>query len=178
MMYFSETGWTLPDIWDVSDEFDRTCDQDEYEKKVAGLIRGANKRLREDAPDEYETWWSAIRAIQRKDHYLVVMIRRAGLRPPGDTLRLWGTAFAITLILLAGIFVYVFLSQKYGVDLGKYRPSRDTVVLCVWTVFALPVVSYYLVRWIFGAQAADKFLDKVVDNTVGRVIRRSAREDR
>lgn len=35
MLYFSETAWTLPDIMDVSDEFDRTYDQGEYEKKIA-----------------------------------------------------------------------------------------------------------------------------------------------
>jgi len=32
MLYFSETGWTLPGIMAVSEEFDRDCDQDEYER--------------------------------------------------------------------------------------------------------------------------------------------------
>ena len=177
MMYFSETGWTLPDIWDVSGEFDRTCDQNEYEGKVAKLISKAVKRTRQEAPEEYETWWAAIRALAKGDHYLSVMIVRAGLRPPGDLLRLWGTAFAITVLLLVGIFVYAYLSAKYGVDLGRYKPSKGTIVLCVWAAFALPVIGYYLVRWVFGAQAADKALDKVMDKTLGRVFGSFTRED-
>ena len=33
MLYFSETAWTLPDIMEVNEEFDRRYDQDEYEQK-------------------------------------------------------------------------------------------------------------------------------------------------
>src|SRR5436309_14122782 len=35
MLYFTESGWTLPDIMQVSEQFDREYDQDEYEKKIA-----------------------------------------------------------------------------------------------------------------------------------------------
>ena len=35
MLYFSETGWTLPDIMVVSDAFDRDYDQAKYEEKIA-----------------------------------------------------------------------------------------------------------------------------------------------
>src|SRR5690349_23643303 len=34
MLYFTESGWTLPDIMQVSEQFDREYDQDEYEKKI------------------------------------------------------------------------------------------------------------------------------------------------
>jgi hypothetical protein len=44
MLYFSETAWTLPDIWDVSDKFDRDYDQDLYERKISGLIKNAVNR--------------------------------------------------------------------------------------------------------------------------------------
>jgi hypothetical protein len=33
MLYFTETGWTLPEMKAVSAEFDRDYDQDEYERK-------------------------------------------------------------------------------------------------------------------------------------------------
>jgi len=36
MLYFSETDWTLPDMAQVSAEFDRDYDQDEYERKIGG----------------------------------------------------------------------------------------------------------------------------------------------
>jgi hypothetical protein len=34
MLYFSETGWTLPEIMEVNEQFDQDYDQDEYEKKL------------------------------------------------------------------------------------------------------------------------------------------------
>lgn len=81
----------MPDIMEVSDEFDRTYDQGEYEKKIADLVRNSVKRARKENREEYEGWWDAIRVLKREDHYILVMIRRAGLRPPGDGLKLWGT---------------------------------------------------------------------------------------
>jgi hypothetical protein len=44
MLYFTETAWTLPDIMEVNDEFDRYYDQNEYEKKISRLIKNAGKR--------------------------------------------------------------------------------------------------------------------------------------
>ncbi len=40
MLYFSETGRTLPDMAEVSAEFDREYSQDEYERKIAGWCAG------------------------------------------------------------------------------------------------------------------------------------------
>ena len=37
MLYFTESGWTLPDIMPVNEDFDREYDQDEYEHKIAKL---------------------------------------------------------------------------------------------------------------------------------------------
>jgi hypothetical protein len=50
MLYFTETGWTLPDIREVNDVFDREYDQNKYETKIAGLIRNATKRARKENP--------------------------------------------------------------------------------------------------------------------------------
>ena len=38
MLYFTETGWTLPDMKQVSSDFDRDYDQGEYEQKIGGLV--------------------------------------------------------------------------------------------------------------------------------------------
>ncbi len=50
MLYFTETGWTLPDIMKVSEDFDRDYDQDEYEQKIAKLVARADKRYSEGSP--------------------------------------------------------------------------------------------------------------------------------
>jgi hypothetical protein len=51
MLYFTESGWTLPDIMQVSEQFDREYDQDEYEKKLARIVTKAYKGILHDSPD-------------------------------------------------------------------------------------------------------------------------------
>src|SRR5271154_4830189 len=81
MLFFSEVGWTLPDMMLVSDEFDREYDQADYEKKIARLIRELDKRLQKENSPEYEDWRAAINFLKRRDHYINVMLRQAVLRP-------------------------------------------------------------------------------------------------
>lgn len=172
MLYFSETDWTLPDMADVSEEFDRTCDLAEYEKKIARLIKNAGRRTRKDAPDECEAWWAAIRLLNKEDHYLLVMVQRAGLRPRGDGLEILGTGFAIAVVIMFVIFAAIYISNVYNVDLGKYWPSRDTIALAFWAIMASVTVGYLLLRLIFGARKIDDF----VSNLMERLFRRSEHE--
>jgi hypothetical protein len=46
MLYFTESGWTLPDIMKVSEDFDREYDQDKYEQKISKLVTKADRRIR------------------------------------------------------------------------------------------------------------------------------------
>ena len=45
MLYFSETGWTLPDIREVEEAFGREYDMSEYEQaqQAAGGVEGKTK---------------------------------------------------------------------------------------------------------------------------------------
>lgn len=81
MLYFTESGWTLPDIMRVNEAFDREYDQDEYEKKIARIIATAYKGILHDSRDEYDKWWAAVRFLQQEDHYISVLIGLADLRP-------------------------------------------------------------------------------------------------
>ena len=45
MLYFTESGWTLPDIMQVNEQFDREYDQDEYERKMVRIIAKAYRRV-------------------------------------------------------------------------------------------------------------------------------------
>jgi hypothetical protein len=65
MLYFSETDWTLLDMMEVNDAFDRDYDQDKYENKIAHLIRNATKRTRKDSPEEFASWISAARKLKK-----------------------------------------------------------------------------------------------------------------
>ena len=108
MLYFTESGWTLPDIMQVSEQFDREYDQDEYEKKIARIVSKAYKGILHDSPDEYDKWWAAARFLQREDHYISVLIGLADLRPRWDQWKLLAAGLAI----VACILVWIILRNK------------------------------------------------------------------
>jgi len=108
MLYFTESGWTLPDIMEVSAAFDREYDQDSYEQKIARVVARTYKHILKDSRDEYDGWWAAIRFLQREDHYISVMIALADLRPRGDQLKLLAAGLAI----VACIVLWIILSNK------------------------------------------------------------------
>src|SRR5580693_451671 len=75
MLYFTESGWTLPNMMAVSAEFDRDYDQDEYEQKIGGLVQ--RLLARDEAQAEQETWDDAVVKLADEDHYLLVLINAA-----------------------------------------------------------------------------------------------------
>ncbi len=155
MLYFTESGWTLPDIMKVNEDFDREYDQDEYEHKIAKLVTKADKRIRKGVRDDYDKWWAAIRFLEREDHYILVMIRLAGVRPRGDQLRLLATGLGIVTVILMAIF----LSIKYDI----HTPSRGALEVFVWIFLACLFISYMLLRFIIGAKKADDLTSTVVE---------------
>jgi hypothetical protein len=72
MLYFTESGWTIPEMPTVSEEFDREYDQNEYEKKIARLISNADRHTRKESREAYDAWWAAIRFLRKEDHYILV----------------------------------------------------------------------------------------------------------
>jgi hypothetical protein len=108
MLYFTESGWTLPDMMEVSAAFDGECDQDAYEQKIAGLVAKTYKRILKGSRDEYDKWWAAIRFLQKEDHYILVIIALADLRPRGDQLKLLAAGVAIVTCIL----LWVILSHR------------------------------------------------------------------
>lgn len=155
MLYFTESGWTLPDIMKVNEDFDRDYDQDEYEHKIANLVAKADKRIRKGERDEYEKCWAAIRFLEREDHYILVMIRMAGLRPRGDQLRLLATGMGIVTVIL----IAISLSVKYDI----HMPAHSDFGIVVWVFLAFSFVSYMLLRFIIGAKKADELTSTVLE---------------
>ena len=160
MLYFTETGWTLPEIWEVSEAFDREYDQNKYEKKIAKLIRKALEHDRGESHDLYDEWWDAIHFLKKEDHYISVMIALAGLRPAGDQLKLFATGLAVAALLLGSIF----LSLKYQIDLSKYLPSRDAVRFAFLIAAACTAIIYLVsYRFILGKVRKNGLIDKVLE---------------
>ena len=71
MLFFTEKGWTLPDMPEVSAKFDEEYDQDQYEAKIAWLV----SRIHETAGEaDEEKWNDAVEVLSSEDHYLLVLI--------------------------------------------------------------------------------------------------------
>lgn len=106
MMYFTETAWTLPDIWEVNQSFERDYDQAAYETKIVELAHKA--RTRAAVADELEAWNGAVRVLKREDHYLIVLLTavKPSESPLTDRLKLVGAALIACLLLLAAVFFF------------------------------------------------------------------------
>ena len=164
MLYFTESGSTLPDMTAVSKSFDSEYHQNEYEQKIARLIRNAAKHDRKESRDEYDTWWAAIRFLRREDHYLSVMIGIAGLRPARDLSRLFVTGLAFAACLL----VAVFLLAKYQIDL----PSRGVLYFYICATGVCVVIAYLLLRFVIGRKRVDDWTSHVLEKLV-RIYQRA-----
>ena len=135
MLYFSETGWTLPDMAEVNECFDRDYDQDEYEAKIAGLVQAYLAHAGAESKEELKDWEEAVEKLSEGDHYLLVMMRTApsqgnrlrdwfpdfsssysGVRRkprPGDRLRLWIFAFVLVFGCLALRLLWDWIGRSF-----------------------------------------------------------------
>jgi hypothetical protein len=109
MLYFSETAWTLPDMAQTSDTFDRDYEQSTYEQKIGMLARGFCAEARKTNQDDLDSWNEAVRTISPEDHYLLVLIKdchASTVSRRTDRLRLVAVAFLITLAITAGLYLF------------------------------------------------------------------------
>jgi hypothetical protein len=103
-LYFSESGWTLPDMSEVNERFEQEYDRRAYEKRIALLIRRARARLRAGDQREYQAWANALAALkEEEDHYLLTMI--AGAQPEGEVARLVITALVVAGVMMLAIYL-------------------------------------------------------------------------
>jgi hypothetical protein len=69
----------------ASQEFHATSDAEEYEKRVACLLRRAYRRDKK-SPDGRRLWREALKGLRGEDFYGGVMLEQAGLTVPGEGL--------------------------------------------------------------------------------------------
>ena len=147
MLYFTESGWTLPNILEVNAEFERDYDNDEYEQKIAGLVRQLEKQDDTASEDEQSRWDDAVVKLSEGDHYLLVLIdlgrsSPAGplskwlpaasfygtgkVRSPGD-LSAYFAAFAVVFVMFAAVWIKVLAKKYVKGDLNHtwVYPSED-----------------------------------------------------
>jgi hypothetical protein len=132
MLYFTESGWTLPGILEVNAEFERNYDYEEYEQKIAGLVRQIEMQNATANGDEQSRWNDAVVKLSEGDHYLLVLIGlgrpspgrslskwlparnfygTGEVRSPGDFLRLIVAAFAVLFVMFAFVVIESWLKK-------------------------------------------------------------------
>ena len=126
MLFFSETGWTLPNMLEVNAEFERVCDNNEYERMIAELVRKVEKQNEAAGGDEQSKWDDAVAKLSEGDHYLLTLIDLGRSSPVGKFSK-WLPA-----------------RNFYGT--GKVRPSGDFFRLII-AALAMLLVSFLAV-WI------------------------------
>lgn len=164
-LYFSESGWTLPEIMSVNEAFERDYDQDSYERKIKKLVREARNHARKEAPQDVRSWSDAICILRKEDHYISVMLGHptAPRHPFVDLLRAVGTGLALSAIFAA---VGIFLESR--VEIMKTREGRAFVGWCIMAGF----VGINLLLWlIFGRQKGSALLDQIIDPPLGLLMR-------
>jgi hypothetical protein len=109
MLYFSETAWTLPDIAEVSDAFDREFDQTSYEEKIGNLVRNFRAYSREANREDFDAWKEALRTISQEDHYLLVLANPDKFQssPKTNFLKLATIGFVLACVLFAMAYLFV-----------------------------------------------------------------------
>jgi len=97
MLYFSETGWTLPDILEVNAEFERDYDEGAYERKIAMLTRKIQAHDAVEDEQQQDAWDQAVLKLSRGDHYVTGLIDEA--QPSGRGAPRWLRLLAFFLLL-------------------------------------------------------------------------------
>ncbi len=168
MLYFTESGWTLPDMTAIYEQFDRDYDQDEYEQKIARLIRKADNCARKESREECNAWWAAIRFLKGEDHYISVMVGIAALRPAGDQLRLLAAGLGVVTCL----FLAEYISIRYKIDPSRYWPSSEVLTFYICEIAVCAVTAYLLFRFIVGRKEARDLISKALEKLI-RIYQRT-----
>jgi len=112
MLYFTEVHPSLPDIYEVNAEFERDYDSDEYEAKIAKLLKNDRDRDDRSSPNGEQDWKDALDALEQEDHYILVMVGQAfGFSSPStdghrtrDVLIYLGVGIGMVLLIVIKVF--------------------------------------------------------------------------
>ncbi len=113
MLYFTEAYPSLPDIYEINKEFERSYNDADYESKVAGLLRSARTRDQNQSPDLEQKWHDALGALRQQDHYILVMVDQAfGLRQSTNSSSRFRD-FLIYIAIAVGLVLTLFVASMW-----------------------------------------------------------------
>jgi hypothetical protein len=137
MMYFTEWDDSGGNPIELNEEFESQYDTPHYERKIAGLMRNAYKRIKNEKLNTQRLWDEAIRTLGEGDHYILVLwgASNSRKRSPHDHVKL----------LLAGILLATFMMfALWLVNREVKSPVLSRVVLYPLVI----LVSGFLVKYL------------------------------
>ena len=81
MMYFTEWDDSGGNPIELNEQFESQYDTPRYETKIAGLMRNAHKRIKNENSETKGRWDEAIKVLSKGDHYILVLWRTS---PPRE----------------------------------------------------------------------------------------------
>jgi hypothetical protein len=162
MLYFSETGWTLPGMAEAAQRFGSEYDSRQYEKKIATLIKKLQKRLKSEDPNALKAWSDALAKLSEGDHYLLVLARlnvESPHRPPHDFLKLCVTAL---LIVVVGVALMGLLPEQAT---GTF--AREKSAFIIWLIAIIGLSGFLLLALLLGRQRANDILGTLIAKIFG-----------
>jgi hypothetical protein len=126
MLYFTERHAQIDGMSAISDEFDRDYDQNAYEKKVAAIAHRAYKHDKRNDSDAARRWLAAASHMKSEDHYLTVILHKAGV-PKRDKSKMQLLLFAAVLALGFGYLAAAnYVDQRLGLAQRSYYGHSST----------------------------------------------------
>ena len=114
MMYFTEWDDSGGNPIELNEEFESQYDTPDYERKIAGLMRNAYKRIKDENPETKRLWDEAIKQLSRGDHYILVLWRTAppSEHPIRDFAIYVGIGILVVFVIFAVVAIKVSLEKK------------------------------------------------------------------
>jgi hypothetical protein len=154
MMYFTESGYVPEDPIALNEEFEAKYDTQEYEQKVAELLKHAYKRVSDESEPKRKMWDAAIDALRAEDHYLLVLwdLTSFSRVPLGSAFKLVVRLGVLGLIIAGAVWGLNYLSEMIGL-----RTSYVYLTLFILLYLAamlrrdLPTrLTHVLFKFLFG----------------------------
>ena len=153
MLYFSESGWTLPNMAEVAETFEQQFDSKRYERKVAGLAQSAREH---GGKDGAAAWSEAVKRLEPGDHYLLVMVGPAGKRRSGEMT--WRTTVAVILVIVGlGVIRPLVLERFLG-----HSPTKDDTVFFTWVALVVLTGIYVALCFVVGRDRVEGWLGQAI----------------
>jgi hypothetical protein len=132
---------------DLMDQFDATYDSDEYESKVARLLKTARQSDSQAGSDSQ--WQEALTALRDQDAYILVMCEHARVEAPrrkGDQLKLLLAGIGVAILMVFGVATFAPYRDRLE-HLADQVTDREKLVAYFSLIGATLIAAWLWRRW-------------------------------